>query len=368
MKQVLSLLLVAAFIAPLSAQSFRAPKDAGGSQYVLVPADSTVVVAPQFQRPSVGTFRVTGVTTVGDTSTLQLSGKPPLDSYDAPLQENQYQAGDETYYAIVTAGDWTGYFFTITANTANTLEVHTGGLTGGRATSVRSIEVRPYWSLETLFPSSTAEVSFIPTTDPADVKTRLVLPPLYTTGTDKPQETGDAFYYSSTDQGWVSAADPATAAGKVLVAPGRYVYLQNTGAGSYPLDAIIAGTVLTAPLRQTLYASEEAHATITYFALARTSDYKLSQIGLTDANFTPSEDQSLLGLSPSLDHTLLDRKDVLIVDDGFGGVGALYYRYKKKWYTTTTALPVDPVLPAGTVFGVLKKSGPATEFTNRNNL
>lgn len=359
MKQALrTLLFITALALPAQAQQFRVAQPAGGSQYVVAPAGRTVIVAPQFQRPSVGTFRVTGVNPDGETATLTLSGQPPLDSYGAPLSNNQYQPAADTYYALVTAGDWTGLFFTVTANTATTLEVHTGGLAAGRATSVRSIEVRPYWSLETLFPTSVAEVSFIPTTDPDDVKTRLVLSPLCISGDEKPQEVGEAYYFSSATSGWVSAADPDTAAGKVLVAPGRYLYLQNTSAGSYPLDAVIAGTVLAAPLRQTLYTSAEEQ-TATCFALARSSDYKLSEIGLTDANFTPSLSQSPLG-----------RNDLLIVDDGFGEVGAVYYRYKNKWYSTSSALTVDPVLPAGTAYGVLKKAGPgpAQVLVNRNNL
>jgi len=359
MKQALRILLfITALALPVQAQQFRVAKPAGGSQYVEAPAGSTVIVAPQFQRPCVGTFRVTGVNPVGESATLTLSGQPPLDSYGAPLLDNQYQPAADTYYALVTAGDWTGLFFTVTANTATTLEVHTGGLPGGRATSVRSIEVRPYWNLETLFPASVAEVSFIPTTDPDAVKTRLVLSPLITSGDEQPQDVGEAYYYSSAASGWVSADDPDTAAGKVLVAPGRYLYLQNTSAGSYPLDAVIAGTVLTVPLRQNLYSSTEDN-TITYFALARSSDYKLSQVGLNDANFTPSLSQSPLG-----------RNDLLLVDNGFGAVGAVYYRHKRKWYTTTSALPVDPVLPAGTAYAVLKKAGPGLTqvFVNRNNL
>lgn len=359
MKQVLLTLLLAAALVPNAvAQKFRVAQPAVGSQYVLAPAGSTVIVAPQFQRPSVGTFRVTGVTPDGDTATLTLAGRPPLDSYGAPLLDDQYKPAADTYYAFVTAGDWTGLYFTVTANTATTLAIHTDGLPGGRASSVRSIEVRPYWSLETLFPASAAEVSFIPTTDPGDVKTQLVLSPLLLSGNEQPQQVGEAYYYSGVDSNWVSAADPDTVAGKVLVAPGRYLYLQNTSAGSYPLDAVIAGSVLTAPLRQNLYTSAEED-TVTCFALARSSDYKLSQIGLTDANFTPSLSQSPLG-----------RNDLLIVDDGFGGVGAVYYRYQKKWYATNSALPVDPVLPAGTAFGVRKKagSGPAKVLVNRNNL
>jgi len=341
----LPLLFATVISVTASAQSFRVAQPVGGSQYVVAPAASTVIVAPQFQRPSVGAFRVTAVAVDGQLATLTLAGKTPLDSYGAPLLANQYQPGAASYYALVTAGRWIGLLFTVTGNTATTLEINIGTQPGVAATSVRSIELRPYWSLETLFPTSAAEVSFIPTTDANAVKTRLVLSPLITSGNEQPQDMGEAFYYSSIASGWVTAANPSVLAGKVLVAPGRYLYLQNTNAGSYPLDAVIAGTVLSAPLRQNLY-TNDASTTATYFALARSSDYKLSRIGFTDAIFTPSLSQLPLG-----------RNDLLLVDNGFGTVGAIYYRFQKKWYLVGSALPVDPVLPAGTSYVVVKKAG-----------
>lgn len=359
MKQaLLTLLLATAFAATASAQTFRASPTVGGSQYVLAPAGLTVIVAPQFQRPSVGTFQVTAASTASGLTTLTLAGGPPLDSYGAPLLTNQYQAAADTYYAMVTAGDWVGLFFTVTANTATTLEIQTGSLPNITATSARSIEVRPYWSLETLFPSSVADVSFIPTTDPMAIKTQIVLSPVTLLAGELPQAVGEAFYYNNTASAWVSPTDPSTDKGKALVAPGRYLYWQNTSAGSYPLDMVIAGTVLTAPFRQNLY-SDADDTLFTAFALPRSSNYKLSQLGLNDDNFTPSLSQGLLG-----------RNDMLSVDDGSGGVAATYYRYQRKWYVVGSALPVDPLLPAGTAYRVLKKSGTSQVkvLINLNNL
>jgi uncharacterized protein (TIGR02597 family) len=359
MKQALLTLLVAtAFAATASAQTFRASPTVGGSQYVVAPAGRTVIVSPEFQRPSVATFRVTAASTASGLTTLTLAGAPPLDSYGAPLLTNQYQAAADTYYAMVTAGDWMGMFFTVTANTATTLEIQTDSLPNSTATSVRSIEIRPYWSLETLFPASVADVSFIPTTDPMAIKTQIVLSPVTVLAGELPQSVGEAFYFNSTASAWVSPTDPSTDKGKTLVAPGRYLYWQNTSAGSYPLDVVIAGTVLTAPFRQNLY-SDTDDSLFTAFALPRSSSYKLSQLGLNDVNFTPSLSQGLIG-----------RNDVLVVDDGFGGVAGTYYRYQKKWYSVSSPLPVDPVLPAGTAYGVLKKAStsPVKVFINLNNV
>ncbi|MEN3943797.1 TIGR02597 family protein [Prosthecobacter sp. SYSU 5D2] len=342
MKQfILTLLTALALLTTASAQKFRTAQGTTGSQYVYVPANTTVIVAPQFQRPSVGIFKVTSTATSGSTTTLDLAGKPALDSYTAPLLTDQYEPGANTYYAMVTAGHWAGLYFTVTGNTPSSLALRTDGLVS-RKGSIRTVEVRPYWNLETLFPTSAATVSFIPTTSADSIKTKLVIAPLTFAANEQPQQVGESYYYSSSLSAWVNSKDPLTPAGKDLVAPTRSLYLQSTHDGSYPLDAIIAGTVLTSTLQIT-FASSPTEITMNCFALPRSSDYKLSKMGFTNKNFTPS-----------LNHSPLGHNDLLLVDNGFGKVGATYYRYKNKWYMMGSSLAVDPIIPAGSAFVVKK--------------
>jgi uncharacterized protein (TIGR02597 family) len=338
---ILTLLATLAFLTPASGQKFRAAPGITGSQYVYVPANTTVIVAPQFQRPGVGIFKVTSTVTSGSTTTLNLAGKPAVDSYTAPLLADQYQPAANTYYAMVTAGHWAGLYFTVTGNTPSSLALSTDGLVS-RKGSIRTVEVRPYWNLETLFPNSAAMVSFIPTTASDDIKTQLVLAPVTLAGNAQPQDVGESYYYSNNLSAWVNSSDPLTPAGKDLVAPTRYFYLQSTHDGSYPLDTIIAGTVLESAFQINL-PSSASEVTTSCFALPRSSDYQLSKMGFTNKNFTPSEN-----------HTVLGRKDLLLVDDGFGNIGATYYRYKNKWYMVGSALAVNPIFPAGTALGVRK--------------
>ena len=107
-----------------------------------------------------------------------------------------------------------------------------------------------------------------------------------------------------------------------------------------------SGRILTSPF-DLYFTSSSTNSIVTYFGLPRNSAYKLSEIGFNNINFTPSTTKTLLG-----------RRDVLILDDGHGGVGASYYSYRNQWYLTSSdALPTDPVFPAGSVFGVLKQPG-----------
>src|SRR5690606_8310072 len=95
-----------------------------------------------------------------------------------------------------------------------------------------------------------------------------------------------------------------------------------TGNNSFPLHTYISGSVLESQF--VLPIATGSSVLTTPFALPRTSDYKLSEIGLDNTNFAQSQDKSALG-----------NKDLLIVDDGFGGIAGTYYRYKNQWYEAT---------------------------------
>jgi uncharacterized protein (TIGR02597 family) len=293
-----------------------------------------------------GSFFVSSATTNGNNYTLDLSGNPPVNSDGTPLTSSQYQynGGNQptTYFALVTAGTLKGNFFTVLSNTAVSLTIDPKGLTITRR-AILAINLLPYWTLSTLFPSSMTNISFIATTDPSNVMSVIVISPPYTIDSQQPQQAGQSYYFNAAISNWANVTNPGVAAGDSIVAPGAYVYFQNTGSNSYPLLEFISGQILTSPFNL-YFTSSSSNTVVTYFALPRNSPYKLSEIGFNNRNFTPSATKSLL-----------DRNDVLILDDGHGGVGASYYSYRNQWYDSSSdALPTDPTFPPGSVFGLLK--------------
>ena len=325
-----------------------------GQQYIAADAGSTIIVAPEFQPPTVGTFSISAVTTSGTNSTLTLAGTPPLDSYGAPVLANSYnQKGYPVYYALVTDGTLKGNFYNVLSNTKKTLVINNQG-TAMTTASVKSIDLRPYWTLESLFPADAEGVAFIGTNSTTSVMTQLVVSPTTISGNQQPQDVGKKFYFNSSLKNWVSTEKPTVPAGGVIVPPGRYLYFQNTGNGTYPVDSFIAGTVLKTQFNVRLYSSSNQTLT-TLFALPRASDYKLSTIGLNDLNFSSKATGTT--------------EDFFIVYDGFGGVGATYYRKANKWYLVGYELPVDSVIASGTCYGVLKpKSSSGNKvLINQNN-
>lgn len=338
------LLLSLLGVASLPAQTFRPMPTTGGSQFIELPAGRTTIVAPALQPPAVAQFAVSLAGVAAGVATVNLAGAKPLDLGNAPLRDGQYGGRVISHYAMVTAGDWVGHCLGVKNNTATSLELWTGDLQAGPR-SIRHVEIRPYWTLASLLPASVAEVSFVPTTDAAAVKTRVVLSPSGTRGNEQPQDAGQAYYFRASMGCWVREGAPDVDAGSDRIAPGAYLYLQNGFTGSRPQDLLIAGTSLDAPFRLLLQSSA-AETALTYFGLPRSLPCRLSKMGWNDSNFTPS-----LNTSPA------GRNDVLLLDDGFGGVGAAYYRHAGRWYQVGAALPVDPLMAVGSVFAVVKKVG-----------
>jgi uncharacterized protein (TIGR02597 family) len=354
-KNILALIVCTqtAFTA-LAQQTSGFSSDTTGQQYISVNAGATGIIAPEFQPPTTALFSVLKVTSSGNTTTLTLAGTPPCDSYGAPVLAKKYDKKKyPVYYALVTSGDLTGNFYSVVSNTADKIVIDTPGVSLSSA-GIKAIDLRPYWTLETLFPASASGAAFIKTTSSNNIMTKLILSPVSVTGTQNPLNFGQTFYFSSSVNNWVSSTAPNVSAGGIPVPPGRYLYIQNTGTNSFPLDAYFAGTVLKTPFRVTLYSSSKS-VVKTLFALPRASSYKLSDIGFDDLNFSSSKVGFLT--------------DVFAVDNSQGGVSNRYYKSGKNWYSVGSSMPVNPSIPVGTAFAVTKPSvvGVNKSLLNKTN-
>ncbi len=325
-----------------------------GSQYLLMPPASDSVVAPQFLRPIAAVFSITSLTLTNNATlaTLALAGDPPLDSYGVPLSENRFQYASgtqpETYFALVTSGKRTGTIFLVASNTATTVTVDAGGLPLAAA-DIKAIEIHPCWTLRSLFPPAQTDISFVssPDGDPdvsaiANVSPTLVsIPDFAGSGTSRPVSA--SYFFNDKIGDWATTDAPAVAAGDTFITPGEYVIVTNEGSSSFPLHEYIAGAAFYKDF--TFFLATLANAAQdTYLAIPRASDYKITEIGFSDANFVQSTSKSNGG-----------RNDLLIVSDATGAAAATYYRYKNQWYDTSNdAFSTNPAIPAGTALTVQK--------------
>jgi len=355
---VTSLLALTAFAVPLYSQTSVTTTPVGYvTQSLLTNADTFIV--PQLQRPSEFAGTVSSVSTNGSTATLSLAG--------SLLTANafQYVSGTQpkTYYALVTAGNLIGTYFTIVSNGVNTITVSHDGLTAS-SSDITAIECHPYWTLNTLFPSSDANVSFVSSASASigNRRTQILIPNFTNSGINRaPSMT---FFYNASVSDWVLTSATSTKAGDQVIAPDQYVILRNTGGTPTTLTKTLAGSLLVSQLT-TYLSTLSTGQNDNYISIPRATDYTLSQLGFADSNFVQSTSKTIGG-----------RKDTLLVYTTTGsGINRApsktYFKYLGSWYDTgSTATAVDSVIPAGSAVCVRKfasQDGYDKPMTNLSN-
>ena len=323
-------------------------------------AGSDAIIAPQVLRPSELSSAVSGVSSTATQATLTLSG--------ATLTANQFQydanSQPNTYFALVTAGNLAGTYFMVASNTTSSITVNLDGLSVG-SSDVTSIEVRPCWTLATLFPAADANVSFTPSASAGGAARRTTILFPNTTGAGVNRAPASTYFFNNATgvQDWVATTATSTKAGNTAILPGTYIIHRNTGGSPVALSMTHSGAVMTQPLT-TYVATDATKANDTYVALPRPSDYTLAQLGLTDSSFTQSINKGGAG-----------RRDTLLVISQTGsGINraptSTYFKYLNDWYSTaSTTLPTNnAVIPAGSAIIIRKVTSDGNDRAWTNNL
>lgn len=306
---------------------------------------SDTMIAPQVMRASELSAAVTSVTVSGDslTATLALSGT----SLTADQFKYAANTQPKTYFALVKTGNLAGAYFVISSNTTTELVVNLDGL-ALTSTDVTSVEVRPFWTLNTLFPPSESNIAFIPSTSTttAGRRTQILIPDNLSTGSNR--NPSKVYFYNNTLGDWVSTTATSIKAGDTVVDPVGYVILRNTGGTPPTLSVTSSGSVLTEKVNIYL-ATASNKSNDNYIAIPRASDYKLSELGLADENFLQSTSKTTAG-----------RRDTLLVIEKTGiGINRapakVYFKFGGAWFdASASATAVDPVIAAGSALIVRK--------------
>jgi len=357
---ILSLLGLSSFLtSSLSAQTVSTP--VVGFVTTTLAAGTDTIIAPQVLRPSELSAAVSGVSSSATQATLSLSG--------VSLTANQFQFNastqPKTYFALVTGGSLSGTYFLVASNTTSEITVDLDGLTASSA-DITSIEVRPCWTLGTLFPASDANVSFTPSASAGGAarRTLVLFPNITATGVNRAPTSTFFFNNAAGVQDWVSTTSAAAKAGTTPILPGVYVIHRNTGGTPVNLSMTHAGSVLTHPVT-TYVATSSTGLNDTYLTLPRATDYMLSQLGLNDSSFTQSINKGGAG-----------RRDQLLVISATGGLNraptTTYFKFANDWFSTanTAVATNNAVIPAGSVIVIRKvvSDGNDKVWVNTNNV
>jgi uncharacterized protein (TIGR02597 family) len=320
-------------------------------------AGSDTIVVPQLLRPAEFVGAVNSVSVSGGNATLTCPS--------ATFSPNSFQyvavTQPKTYYAMVTSGNLTGTGFLVVSNGTGDFTVALDGLTATSA-DITGIEVRPLWTLNTLFPSSSANITFTPSTGTTtgNRRTQLVMPNF--TGTGINRAASAVYFYNPAVSDWVATTATGTKAGDTPLVPSQYLIHRNTGGTPVQLTASVVGSVFSKPGAMYLGTLTTA-SNDTPCGLPRPTDYKLSELGLDDTNFMQSTGTT----------TGTRRDQVLVYSTTGSGINrsptAVYFKTGGTWRATTASTtPVDPVIPAGSAMIIRKYQSDGNDKVVVNNL
>ena len=320
-------------------------------------AGSDTIFAPQLLRP---------VEFSGAVSSLSVSGgNATLVCPSAAFTSNSFQyvatTQPKTYYAMVTSGNLTGTGFVVVSNGTGSITIALDGLTAASA-DVTGIEVRALWTLNTLFPSSDANVTFTPSTGTttATRRTQLVMPNFNGNGINRAASA--VYFYSSAVSDWVATTATGVKAGDTVLLPSQYIIHRNTGGTPVALNATLVGSLFSKPGAVYL-ATLTTSANDNPIALVRPTDYKLSELGLDDTNFMQSTGTT----------TATRRDQILVYSTTGSGINrsptAVYFKNGNTFRATTASTTaVDAVIPAGSAVIVRKYQSDGNDKIVMNNL
>jgi uncharacterized protein (TIGR02597 family) len=305
-------------------------------------ANSDTHVSVPFTRPP----EFVGAVSSATANTLTVSG--------TPWTNNQfvYAAGSQpkTYFVLIGPHSSTnpkeGRMYQITSNTGNQLTLNTGGDDVSGVAASTQILVIPYHTLNSLFPASDANVSFVPSTNfGIGRRTTVLIPPYSATGINQ----APVMTYANIGGKWVLSPDTTTDHGDDALPNAGYIIVRNTAnAGSTTLTTL--GSVLTKKATIPLFTKTNT-AQDNYVSLMRPVDVALNDLGLANTPAFVSSTNFGIG-----------RKDTLLVYNpaqvATNKAPADTYAYiGGKWVKspdTTTDVGATAKIPAGAGFIIRK--------------
>ena len=227
-----SLVLGAALVGPsLSAQTVTTPPV--GAVTLSAPANSDSLYSIPLARDAI----YTGIVSAVSGNTFTLSGA----SFTANAL--QYVAGSQpnTYYLQFSTGSATGQFSTVVSNASSSVTTEFEVDVLSQVSVGDQVVLRPYWTLATLFPSTAANVSFVPSTSnfPAGRRTEILFPDSVGVGINK--SASAIYFYNSF---WRKSGDTTPNRNDVVIPPDQFVIIRGNNSSTSTALTVV-GSVQT---------------------------------------------------------------------------------------------------------------------------
>lgn len=244
-------------------------------------AGSDTLLSLPFLRPAAFVGEVQSVS----GNVITLSGTPGLTSnqfvYVQGTQPSHYFALLGQNNGVTQPRD--GAMYAITSSGTNSLTLNLNGDTLNSVPAGAQVTVVPYWTLNTVFPASNANVTFTPTASTFSMQTQVLIPDYADAGINL-ASTATYFFYNGA---WRLAGDALTVDhGDDVLVPDGYVTVRNNGSAP-TLPVIFMGSVQTGNQLFDL-TTQAAAGQDNSVGLLRPVNVAISSLGLspTAGNFT----------------------------------------------------------------------------------
>ena len=352
MKPPTSILSIAAIVLAgtiASSHAQNATTDPVGFVTVDIPQNSDTLLSAPLTQPPV----YSGSVSTRSGFTVSVSPSPSWSTFSGP------------HYLQVGDGSQAGMIFDIANNTSDTLTIVDNGIEPTGLASGTTFKIVPYWTLGMLFPASSANASYTPSTSTSGSgrRTQILFPNIVGTGANRAPSS----IYFSFNGTWRNTASPSLSANDTPILPDSYFIVRNPSTAADGLKLTVAGAVSVTPIAVPL--DSAATTNDNYVSISRPLDITLDNLGLVNTgNLTASPFTASVGTSGGT------RRDQLMVFNnsatGFNkSPSAIYYYLSTNstsgWRSTSnsTADAGNTILPAGSAVLIRKSAGVApTKF------
>ncbi len=338
MRRILPLIALLATASLGLAQSSVATDPVG---FITTPclANSDTYVGVPFTKPAEFTGSIASVS----GNVLTISGSPGWNSNQWVYGGSQHN----NYFVLIgphaTSNPNEGRLYKISANDATSLTVNVpAGDTLANIQSGTQVLIIPYWTLNTVFPSSDAGVSFIVSPNAIARQTQILIPDYSGAGINL-SATATYFYSGGA---WHTTADTTGDHGDDAFLPYGYFIVRNAGTGTTMTQL---GAVLTK--KQTIpLLTSPSHKTDNFVSITRPVGVSLNNMGLISSGAFASSPNAI---------ALTDQ--LLVFNNAATGINksasATYFYSGGVWHTTqdTSGDHGNDIIPAGS--GVIIRKG-----------
>ena len=240
-------------------------------------SNSSTFLGNPFTRPAEFVGAVASVS----GSTLVVSGTPGWTGTSFSYVQGSQP---KTYYALFgpsTSGTYAreGASYTVAASSSNSLTLALNGDDISSLPVAAQVSVIPYWTLNTMFPATDANVSFTPTTSTLSMKTQVLIPYYSGSGINLSPNITYFYYNKGTNIGWRVTGDNVTDHGDDVLIPNGYIIVRNqNSAPTLPLTQ--TGAVYTKKIGTPIFAQASVKQD-NFVSHGRPVDVALKDLGLS---------------------------------------------------------------------------------------